>query len=152
MKSGRGKKTWKMMARNFLAKKEIEHFSTTTTTTTMPPPSDIAIHHSVRPYAALFLTRQPPRCRITPPHSTKSRRKRDALATYALPNAADAFVFSDAALATQSAAVASFPPAASFETAVYAVSCYLDSMVQQSLAGTKKIREGEREKEERKLK
>ena len=103
--------------------------------------SEIAIHRSVIPSSALFSARHPPRCR-TLSSTSSSRRKRGALAPCALPDAA---LFADVALATQSA-VASYPPVASFETAVYAVSCYLDTMVQQSLAGKKRrgIKRGRR--------
>jgi hypothetical protein len=73
--------------------------------------------------------------------SSTRRRKRDALLATPAALPAAALLFADAALATQSASsVASFPPVASFETAVYAVSCYLDTMVQQSLAGNNKRR------------
>ena len=99
--------------------------------TTMSTRSEIAIHSSAIPCSAHFSTRQPPRC-LTLSSRGSARRKKGALAPCALPN--DAAFFADVALATQSA-VASFPPAASLETAVYAVSCYLDTMVQQSLAG-----------------
>ena len=110
--------------------------------------SEIAIHRSAVHSPSISSTRQSPRCRTLLPRSS-SRRKSVALPVplCALPSDAALF-FADAALAAQSGAVASFPPVASFETAVYAVSCYLDTMVQQSLAGKKKKKKTEEKDEE----
>jgi len=105
-----------------------------------------AIHRSALPCSFLPHTSRPLRCRTVSPQRNKTAKKTQ-FETAALPEAA---LFADATLsaaATQStiaSSSSSLPPLASFETAVYAVSCYLDSMIQQSLAG-KREEEAENE-------
>lgn len=135
---------------NSLVKKKLEEGKKMTSA--MPLSSMMAVAHREHAVAACSghapsssLARMPCRHQNTSPRERKKRRKAVATAAsasdvvVAFGDFAEALATATAAAASTSSSSSSATIASSFETAVYAISCSLDSMVKQSLAGTERL-------------